>query len=126
MLGQIEAIDIIPSVQSDRSTVRMRVNETHHSTKGRSNWKFNNSLTQDDTFVHAPRNEIPKFYGESSELTDPVVKWDYLKHKVRQFTKKYSIDKAKEHRAKRNKLELRVKEAEGLLSTDWQEIATIL
>ena len=121
--GQIEAIDIIPSVQSDHSTVRMRVNETQHCTKGRSYWKFNNSLTQDDAFVQELKNEIPKFYSESSELADPVVKWDYLKYKVRQLVKKYSIDKAKVRRAKRNKLKLRVKKLEGLLSTDSQEIA---
>ena len=112
--GQTEATDIIPSLQSDNTTVRMRVNETQHSTEGRSYWKFNNSLTQDDAFVQALRNEIPKFYSESSELADPVVKWDYLKYKVRQFAKQYSIDKAKEHKAKRNKLEPRVKELERL------------
>ena len=72
--GQIEATDIIPSVRSDHSTVRIRVNEMQYSTKGRSYWKFNNSLTHDDAFVQALRNEIPKFYSESSELADPVMK----------------------------------------------------
>ena len=93
-----------------------------YSTKGRSYWKFNNSLTHDDAFVRALRNEIPKFYSESSELADLVMKWDYLKYKIRQFAKQYSIVKAKECRAKRIKLELRVTELEGLLSTDSQEI----
>ena len=51
------------------------------------------------------------------------MKWNYLKYKIRQFAKQYSIVKAKERRAKRVKLELRVKELEGLLSTDSQEIA---
>ena len=51
------------------------------------------------------------------------MKWDHPKYKVRQFVKKYTIDQAKERRAKRNKLELRVKKLEGLLSTDSQEIA---
>ena len=120
--GQIEAIDFIPSVQSDHSTVRIRVNEKQYSTKGRSYWKFNNSLTHDDAFVQALRNEIPTFYSESSELADPVMKWDYLKYKIRQFAKQYSIVKAKERRAKRIKLELRVKELEGLLSTDLEHL----
>ena len=51
------------------------------------------------------------------------MEWDYLKYKIRQFAKQYSIVNAKERRAKRIKLELRVKELEGLLSTDSQEIA---
>ena len=90
--------------------------------KGWSYWKFNNSLTQVHTLVQALKNVISTFYSESFELADPVVKWDYLKYKVRQFVKKYSIEKAKERRAKRNKLELRVKKLEGLLSTDSEEI----
>ena len=58
-----------------------------YSTKGHSYWKFNNSLTHDDAFVQAPRNEIPKFYSESSEFVDPVMEWDYLKYKIRQSAK---------------------------------------
>ena len=77
----------------------------------------------DDAFVQALRNDIPKFYSEFSELADPVMKWDYLKFTIRQFAKQYSIVKSKERRAKRIKLELRVKELEGVLSTDSQEIA---
>ena len=29
----------------------------------------------------SPRNEMRKFYSESSELADSVSKWDYLKYK---------------------------------------------
>ena len=50
------------------------------------------------------------------------MKWDYLKYKVRQFAKTYSVDKAKESRAERNKLGLRVMELEALLSTDSHKI----
>ena len=34
------------------------------------------------------------------------MEWNYLKYKIRQFAKQYSIVKAKERRAKRVKLEL--------------------
>ena len=44
-------------------------------------------VTHDDAFVQALRNGIPTFCSESCELADPVVKWDYLKYKVRQFAK---------------------------------------
>ena len=49
------------------------------------------------------------------------MKWEYLKYKVREFSKQYSVDKAKERRAKRNKLELRVKELEVLISSNAEE-----
>ena len=91
--------------------------------KGRSRWKFDNSLTQDDAFVQALRNKIPKFYSESSELADPVVKWDYLKYKVRQFAKKYSIKYSiRQNNVELKGMSLRVKELELLLSADSQEI----
>ena len=51
--GQIKVMDMIPSVQSDHSTVWMGINEAQHSTEGRSYWKFSDSLTQDDAFVQA-------------------------------------------------------------------------
>ena len=53
----------------------------------------------------------------------PVLKWDYLKYKSDTVAKKYSVDRAKEHRDERNELKLRVKELEVLPSTDSQEIA---
>ena len=50
-----------------------------------------------------------------------MMRWKYLKYKVREFSKQYSVDKAKERREKRNKLELRVKELEVLISSNTEE-----
>ena len=50
-----------------------------------------------------------------------MMRWEYLKCKVREFSKQYSVDKAKERRAKRNKLELMVKELEVLISSNAEE-----
>ena len=50
-----------------------------------------------------------------------MMRWEYLKYKVREFSKQYSVDKAKERKAKRNKLELRVKELEVLISSNAEE-----
>ena len=66
------------------------------------------------------RSEM-KFLSEYAELADLVMEWDYLKYKIRQLAKQYSIVKAKERGAKRIKLELRVKELEGLHSLQTQK-----
>ena len=50
-----------------------------------------------------------------------MMRWEYLKYKVREFWKQFSVDKAKERKAKRNKLELRVKEFEVLISCNAEE-----
>ena len=64
------------------------------------------------------KSEIPKFYQESEELRNPMMRWKYLKYKVRDFSKQYSVDKARERKAKPNKLELRVKELDVLISSN--------
>ena len=51
-----------------------------------------------------------------------MMRWEYLKYKVRDFSKQYSVDKAREWKAKRNKLELRVKELDALISSNAEEI----
>ena len=109
---QIDQVDIIPSIQSDHSTLKLKVCGTTRSccSKGPSYWERNNSLLQDKVSTEFLKTEIPKCFQESEELRNPVMRWEYLKYKVREISKQYSVDKAKERKAKRNKLELRVKE----------------
>ena len=118
---QIDHVDIIPSMQSDHSTLNLKVCGTKHSLKGPSYWKLRNSLLQDNAFTERLKTEIPKFFQESEELRNPMMRWEYLKYKVSEFSNQYSVDKAKERRAKRNKLELRVKELEVLISSNAEE-----
>ena len=89
--------------------------------KGLSYWKLNNSLFQDNAFTERLKTEIPKFFQKSEELRNPVMRWEYLKYKVREVSKQYSVDRDKERKAKRKKLELRVKELEVLISSNAEE-----
>ena len=50
-----------------------------------------------------------------------MMRWEYLKYKVRDFSKQCSVDKARERKAKRNKLELRAREFEVLISSNVEE-----
>ena len=92
-----------------------------NSYKGPSYWKLSNSFLQDNAFTELLKTEIPKFFQESEKLRNPMMRWEYLKYKVRQFSKQYTIDRAKERKAKRTKLELRVKELEVLISSNAEE-----
>ena len=115
---QIDQVDIIPSIQSNHSTLKLKICGAKCSSKGPSYWKLNNSLLQDKVFTELMKSDIPKFYQESEELRNPVMRWEYLKYKGRDFSKQYSVDKARERKAKRNKLELRVKELDALISSN--------
>ena len=106
---QTGLIDVIPSVQSDHSTIVIRTNGLKNDLKGRSYWKFNNSLLNDKTFVNLMKDEILISSNELHKFTDPRVKWDFLKYKIRQFAKDYATRKAKEGKAKRVALETKHK-----------------
>ena len=89
----VETTDILPSAQSDHSTLKLKFSTINERTRGPSNWKFNNSLTTDRCFVGLMKSNIPTFYEQSRELKDPVMKWEFLKYKIRQFTINYSKEK---------------------------------
>ena len=67
------------------------------------------------------KNNISTFYEESKELKDSVMRWEFLKYKIRQFTINYSKMKASERKAKGISLEKMVKRLEISLSTNSNE-----
>ena len=67
------------------------------------------------------KSEIVKYDMELSEINDPRIIWDYLKYRMRQFARRYSIDKARGRRENRKALEQKVKELESLISTGAEE-----
>ena len=56
------------------------------------------------------------------EFTDPRVKWDFLKYKIRQFAKDYSARKAKGRKRRRIALETKVRELESIISTNSNDL----
>ena len=109
---QVAAFDIIPSVQTDHSALKMKFSPLGERKRGPSHWKFNNSLVLDKDFVTAMKNKIPEFYQESEESGDDVVRWEFLKYKMRQFSMTYSNEKAFERKSTRLTLEKKVNELE--------------
>ena len=112
----IEMIDIIPSVASDHSALILKLRPTYEGNRGCSYWKFNSLLTEDRQYVNSLKNEIPLFEKEAFFLTDPIMKWEFLKFKFREFSRSFSIQKSKERKARRCQLE-KLTELECLLST---------
>ena len=73
---------------------------------GKSYWKFNNSLCSDQGFVKGIINEIKRVKEEQEcEFESKSLFWDFLKMKMRQYTMKYSKEKAKEKKNEIGKLE---------------------
>ena len=114
----IETIDIIPSVASDHSAIILKLRPTYEGNRGRSYWKFNSSITEDRQFVNSLKNEIPLFEKEAFFLIDPIMKWEFLKFKFREFSTSFSIQKSKERKARQCELEKKLTEFQCSLSTN--------
>ena len=57
----VEIVDIIPSIESDHSSILMKLQPVNESIRGRACWKFNSSMTQDARFVDMLKKEILYF-----------------------------------------------------------------
>ena len=76
---------IIPSVQPDHSPTVLKLSPTNEGERGRSYWKFNNCLLDDNDFIEGLKEKIQVYLLESSEASTRNAIWDYLKYLMRQF-----------------------------------------
>ena len=111
-------IDIVPSVASDHSVVHLKISGAKMKDKGRSYWKFNNSLVQGAIYVEKTKSLINTVNAEMKDIVDLRVKWEFLKYKIRQFTRYYSKQKAVGHRNRKTILEEKVRDLEQRIKSD--------
>ena len=113
------SIDILPSVNTDHSAVYLRLGALDEINRGPSSWKFNNSLINDTTFVDEMSDFIEKCKSyDLTQFTDPRLKWEFLKYKMRSFSATYSKNKARDRKAERLGLESKVNHLESTFTTD--------
>ena len=62
MQDSIEIMDIIPSVQSDHSLLKLKITPINERTRGPSSWKFNSSLVNDSDFVEQMKLKVPAHF----------------------------------------------------------------
>ena len=82
--------------------------------RGPSYWKFNNSLLKDNNFIDQMKERI-----ESHTFAeDPRVNWDFLKYKMKEFSRNYSIAKRHRNTAEKFELEAKLKSLSKLISSN--------
>ena len=68
-------------------------------------------------------SKIEDYFYETMEISNPVIRWDFLKFKMRQFCMSYSKQKSRERKQKRMSLESKLKKLENnitVTSTDFE------
>ena len=114
----IKTINVIPFVNTDHSNVCLQIRVLNDYRRGRQYWKFNSSLLSNNVRIEKMNREIERCEKEDlKDLADPRVKWDFLKHKIRDFTIDYSKRSAFERKEARINLEAEVKVLSDLLSS---------
>ena len=103
-------------IQSDHSPIYLKVNPLNDIMRGPGYWKFNNSLTEDATYVSRMEDLIKDIVSSFSDSDDPRINWEFLKYKIRQFTQIYSKEKARERRAKQKQHENEIKKMEDSIT----------
>jgi len=85
--------------------------------KGPSLWKFNNLLLEDNEYVLYMKNVITSetHNMEETEMSAQS-KWEFLKFKIKQFTRKFSIQKAKNRKKEEIELEVEINRLEETLA----------
>jgi exonuclease III len=112
----IESVKITPGVHSDHSAIYVKFCSLPLEERGRSFWRFNAALLQDDEYVTLIENGIPEWYGEVEELEDKRVAWDFLKYCIRKESITYSKKKARQRRSEEDKLRKQLETLEANLA----------
>ena len=58
-------------------------------------------------------SKIEDYFHETMEISNLVIRWDFLKFKMRQFCMSYSKQKSRERKQKRMSLESKLKKLEN-------------
>ena len=114
----VQLVDIIPSVGSDHSAIKIILYSLRENSRGRSYWKFKSSLVEDKSFVESLKKEISDFVKQASTLQNPASRWEYLKFKCREYARNYSMRAAKMRKSRRIFLERKVAELEVLIASN--------
>ena len=75
-------------------------------------------MVEDAIYVEKVRSLINTVNAETKDIVDLRVKWEFLKYKIRQFTRCYSKQKAVGHRDRNTILEEMIPDLEQHIKSD--------
>ena len=119
----VAKVDVLAAVASDHSAIRLILCESKELIRGPSYWKFDSSLVNDKIYVENLNNELTQYTYETNQMTDPRTRSDFLKFKIKVFSRKYSIEKAEARKARRHVLENKLQQQEVELTADQNNVS---
>ena len=97
---------------SDHSPVKRKLQTDSADYKGRGYWKFNSFLLENNQCVSDMKNIINEFMSTFKDFDDPRVNLEYLKFKMREFSRHTAMHLSRSRKEAGEKLEAQVKNFE--------------
>jgi len=113
--GMVTECSISPGINSDHSAVNISLSQNKN--KGPSLWKFNNLLLEDEEFVLTLKTAIGTIMQETTNIgMSAQVRWEFVKYKIKQFSREYSIKLSKQRKKEQDDLEKEISRLENDLA----------
>ena len=104
----VDSCENLCSLSSDHSPVKLKLRTYLADDRGRGYWKFNSSLLENNQFVLDMKNKINEISSTFKDFDDPRVNWEYLKFKMRQFSRFTAKQLSKSRKEAREKFESKI------------------
>ena len=98
MLYDLEETDILPSIKTDHSLIRIIFELKDGNERGRGFWKFNHSLLKDLSFVEKVKTFLQNCSAKYKIIENKALVWDAIKCEIRGIAISYAILKSKKNR----------------------------
>ena len=97
MQVSVKYTDVLASLLIDHSPITFLYCKNEESNRRRGFWKFNNSLIENEEYVHQMKKLISDTLNElfNENILDDQVNWEYLKYNFRKYTINFSKKLAK-------------------------------
>ena len=110
----VKNTDVLASLLTDHLTIIFSYCKNEERNRGRGLWKFDNSLIENQEYVHQMKKFISDTLNKlfNKNVLDDQVKWKYLKYNIRKYTINFSKKLAKNTNKKILDLEMKLKHFE--------------
>ena len=81
----INETDIIPFNNTDHSAITLKLSSQCGKGRGKGIWRLNASFLEEEPYVKAILENKEAWLEEVEDVTDPRVKWEFIKYRIRQF-----------------------------------------
>ena len=83
----VTSCETLCPLSSDHSPVRLKLHADSADYRGRGYWKFNSSLLENNRYVSDIKNKINELMSTFKDFDDPRINWEYIKLKMREFSR---------------------------------------